>query len=74
VRLVRQHQFRQHTFITTNGTRVLMLHDRAAIDMERGDKDELNMALGRVTGVLRFAAPLLESLRSIVLARGAAEA
>lgn len=32
-----------------------MLHDRAAVNVERGHEDVFDMSLGRISGVLRFA-------------------
>lgn len=45
MRLIRQHQFRQHVFVAADWARVLMFHDGAIVNIKRGHKDVLDMAL-----------------------------
>jgi len=51
--LVGQHEFSQHVLVTANWSRVLMFHDGARVNVERGNQNVLDMALGRVLRVLR---------------------
>lgn len=50
--LVGQHQLGQHVLVSADGSRVLMFHDGAAVNVERGNQDVLDMFLVRVGGVL----------------------
>lgn len=52
VGLVGQHELGQHGLVAADGGRVLVLHDGAAINVERGDEDVLDMVLDRVGGIL----------------------
>ena len=59
VRLVGKHQLGQHTLVSTDGRRVLVLHDRALVNVERGNEDIFDMALGRIARILRLCPPRL---------------
>lgn len=39
-------------FVSTNRIWILMFHDRATVDVERGDKDIFDMELRGICGVL----------------------
>src|SRR3569833_131135 len=53
VGLVRQHELGQHVLVARDGDRILVFHDGAAVDVERGDEDILDMVLGGTSRVLR---------------------
>ncbi len=52
VGLVWQHELGQHVLVARDGHRVLVLHDRAAVDVERCHQDILDVVLATAAGVL----------------------
>ena len=52
VSLIGQHQLGEHVFIATDGTGILVFHDRTPIDVEGGDEDVFDVVLFAVTRVL----------------------
>ena len=56
--LIGQHEFGKHVFVAGDGDRVLVLHDRATVDIKGGDQDILDMILGGPTRVLGTQLPL----------------
>ncbi len=51
--------------VAGNGDRVLMLHHRAAVNIERGNKDVFDMVLGAAARVLRPKPPMGAAAGSI---------
>lgn len=56
--LIGQHELSQHMLIAGDGNGILVLHDRATVNVEGGDQYVLDMVFGGAARVLGAQLPL----------------